>query len=135
MNTTNNYEQQAQEFATKAGLKLSILDQNYKSHFSDDAKNGVSRWVFKCRLSVGKKSYTFDFWQSINENDKQPTLYDVLTCLEKYGYEDFEDFCSNLGYDSDSRTAEKTFKAVQREYNAICRLFTSEQIEELREIQ
>jgi hypothetical protein len=130
-----NYQKQANKFAKKTGLKLSILESDYKSHFAEDKKSGVYRWVFKCRLSVGKKSYTFDFGQSIANGGEEPNLYDILSCLEKYGYEDFEDFCSNLGYDSDSRTAEKTFKAVQREYTAICRLFTSEQIEELREIQ
>lgn len=64
-----------------------------------------------------------------------PTAYDVLTCLEKYGYEDFEDFYANLGYDTDSRKAEKIYKAVQKEYDNVCKLWSDEEIEQLREIQ
>lgn len=64
-----------------------------------------------------------------------PTAYDVLACLEKYGYEDFEDFCATYGYDTDSRRAEKIFKAVQKEYDNVCKLWSDEEIEQLREIQ
>lgn len=64
-----------------------------------------------------------------------PTAYDVLTCLEKYGYEDFEDFCATFGYDTDSRRAKKIFKSVQKEYDNVCKLWSDEEIEQLREIQ
>lgn len=64
-----------------------------------------------------------------------PTAYDVLTCLEKYGYEDFQDFCDSLGYDPDSRSALKTYKAVQKEYNNVCKIWSDEEITELQEIQ
>lgn len=64
-----------------------------------------------------------------------PTAYDVLACLEKYGYEDFEDFCATFGYDTDSRRAKKIFKSVQKEYDNVCKLWSDEEIEQLREIQ
>lgn len=64
-----------------------------------------------------------------------PNVYDVLACLEKYEVGTFEDFCSDFGYDEDSRTAERIYFAVQKEYNELSRIFTEEQIEELREIQ
>lgn len=64
-----------------------------------------------------------------------PTAYDVLTCLQKYGVGTFEDFCSEFGYDEDSRTAEKTYKAVVKEYDNVCKIWTDEEIEELQEIQ
>lgn len=62
-------------------------------------------------------------------------MYDVLACVEKYGYADFQDFCGNLGYDSDSRKAEKIYRAVQREYAAMHRLFSTEELNEMAEIQ
>jgi len=64
----------------------------------------------------------------------EPTMYDVLTCLTKYDPETFENFCSEYGYDEDSRTAERTYKAVCKEYEAVDRLF-SDVMEELQEIQ
>lgn len=64
-----------------------------------------------------------------------PTNYDVLACLTKYDPNTFEDFCSEFGYDTDSKTAEKTYNAVKDEYKNVCMLFTDEEIELLQEIQ
>lgn len=64
-----------------------------------------------------------------------PDEYDVLACLEKYDPGTFEDFCSEFGYDEDSRTAERIYIAVIKEYKNLTRIFTEEQMEESREIQ
>nr|DAV11547.1 MAG TPA: hypothetical protein [Caudoviricetes sp.] len=64
-----------------------------------------------------------------------PNEYDVLACLEKYDVGTFEDFCSELGYDEDSRTAERIYIAVIKEYKDLTKIFTEEQMEELSEIQ
>lgn len=100
---------------------------------------------------------TFDFWDSIRNTEIRtmpfdayntqankelaakkkaavPSVYDVLACLQKYDPGTFEDFCSDYGYDEDSRTAERIYFAVQKEYIQLARLFTPEQMEELAEI-
>lgn len=64
---------------------------------------------------------------------KKPTEYDVLACICKDDPEDFENFCSNFGYDTDSRKAEKTYFAVQKEYRECLRMF-GDCLDELREI-
>lgn len=61
-----------------------------------------------------------------------PTLYDVLACLQKYEVGTFQNFCDDFGYDSDSRTALKTYKAVVKEYDRMCSLFTDEELEVLQ---
>lgn len=127
---TTTYEIQANEIANQLGIKLTVLDYKYKDHFND----GVVRCTFKLKLSRGKRSYTFDFGQSIAKGSDFPTLYDVLACLQKYDVGSFEDFCNEFGYDTDSRKALKTYKAVVKEYNAMSRLFTSEELEILSEI-
>lgn len=63
-----------------------------------------------------------------------PSVYDVLACLTKCDPCTFEDFCSDYGYDEDSRTAERIYFAVQKEYTQLAKLFTPEQMEELAEI-
>lgn len=63
---------------------------------------------------------------------KEPTLYDILTCLTKYDVGTFENFCSEFGYDEDSRSAEKTYNAVVKEYESMCRLFSDEELEVLQ---
>jgi hypothetical protein len=118
--------------ANAIGLKMQVLSSEYKKHFADDVQK---RYVFKIRLSKGGKQYTFEFGQSIAEGSNEPTMYDVLACLTKHDPETFEDFCDNYGYDNDSRAAEKTYKAVCKEFKNMQRLFTEEELELLTIIQ
>jgi len=63
-----------------------------------------------------------------------PTNYGILSCLQKYEIGTFEDFCGEFGYSEDSRAAEKTYKAVCKEYDNVCKIWSDEEIEELQEI-
>ena len=48
---------------------------------------------------------------------REPHAKEVLGCLvsdAQCGEYDFEEFCSNMGYDEDSRRAERIHKACQR---------------------
>lgn len=126
------YNKGAYSIANEIGLKMQILSSEYKLHFEGDKQQ---RYVFKIKLVKGGKQYTFEFGQSISEGSNEPTLYSVLTCLTKYDPESFEDFCANYGYDEDSRNAEKTYKAVLKEWENMNRLFTSEELELLTIIQ
>ena len=65
----------------------------------------------------------------------EPTAYSVLTCLTKYPVEDFEDFCAEFGYDTDSISALKTYEAVKNEWLNVCALFDEEELEQFQEIQ
>jgi hypothetical protein len=120
-------------FAKKYGVKLTVVGEpEYKRYFSDDKEQ---RFVFKLRLTRDGRKYTFKFGQSIASGSEEPTLYDVLACLTKYDPEHFENFCSEYGYDTDSRKAYKTYLAVCREYEAVKRLFPEDEvISELSEI-
>lgn len=126
-----NYKKQAIDFATKYGIKLQVIGEpEYKRYFSDDKEY---RFVFKLRLTRNNKSYTFSFGQSIAAGSQEPDMYSILACLTKYDVGSFDDFCSEFGYDTDSRTAERTYKAVCKEFKAVDKLF-SDIIEELAEI-
>ena len=65
---------------------------------------------------------------------KEPSLYSVLACLTKYDPGTFEDFCSEYGYDTDSRKAEKIYKAVKEEWLNVQALFNDDELEILQEI-
>ena len=91
------------------------------------------------------------FWDSIANKEKlqskdpekiseaEPTAYDLLTCLvsDSYVDYDFDEFCSEYGYDREpgpERTkARKIWKACLAQNEKLCRCFTEEQIEEMRE--
>ena len=126
-----NYQQQANDFATKNGVELDINGSKYEKYFPEDKE---SRYIFNCTLTRNGKRYTFNFGQSIAAGNVEPTMYDILTCLTKYDPESFEFFCGEYGYNTDSIKALKTYKAVKREFNGVNRLF-SDILEELQEIQ
>jgi hypothetical protein len=126
-----NYQQQANDFATATSTKLKINRTTYGYHFDEDEEK---RYIFNCTLTRNRKRYTFNFGQSIATGNVEPTMYDILTCLTKYDPETFEFFCGEYGYNTDSIKALKTYKAVQREFNGINRLF-SDILEQLQEIQ
>ena len=68
------------------------------------------------------------------ELSKMPNAYNILSCLTKYDIGSFEDFCSEFGYDVDSRSAEKIYKAVVKEYEGLSMLYSDEELEEMSEI-
>lgn len=145
-----DYEKQAEEFADRIGLKMELKHLRHGLYFPDDKH---PRDVYEITLTRGRRSYKFEFGQSIAKslsnpvdyvsNPKgglgikvkriPPTLYDVLSCLTKYNPYTFEDFCSEYGYDIDSRKAYKTFEAVREEWYNVEALF-DDVLEELREI-
>ena len=94
-------------------------EKRYQIPFSD--LNQTEKMQAKKELAAKKKAAV-------------PSVYDVLACLTKYDPGTFEDFCSDYGYDEDSRTAERIYFAVQKEYAQLARLFTPNEMEELAEI-
>lgn len=125
-----NYQANAWRFAKKHNIHISI-DGYYWGEMWDD---GQYRCIFRLTMSRFGQNYSFEFGQSIANGSKEPTMYDVLTCLTKYDPGTFENFCSDYGYDTDSRKAYSTYQAVCDEWVAVERLF-GDIIEELQEIQ
>lgn len=69
-----------------------------------------------------------------NESGKDEFLYALL--MDAMAYENcfnLADFMDEFGYDYDQRKeAEKVYKACERQYNKLHRLFTEEEIKELQ---
>lgn len=102
-------EMTAEDFAKK----------KYKAHYQD--------------LTMYHKSSVLRDLKSLKAK-AVPTEYDVLACVEKYGYDSFSDFCAEFGYSTDSISAREIFLACGEEYAGLRRIFTEEQMEKLREI-
>lgn len=130
----SKYQQQALDFLEKTQTLIAIEFQ-YKGPYFDDEKE--NRNVYKISLKRNGKIWAFRFGQSIEKSERNipPTAYDVLSTLTKYDPGTFEDFCSGYGYDPDSRKAEKTYFAVQKEYAELCKMFNEQEREEMAEIQ
>lgn len=143
---STEYDQQAEQFLARNGLKLRITlsdtkqcpwQEAYKPHYrvtlskpsstraiSTDGGRGRENEIVRNRL-------TFDFWA----NDANP--YSVLACLGSDAFcpDTFEEFCSEYGYEEDSRKALQTFNRASRFADRIRAFFTASEIEELAQIQ
>jgi hypothetical protein len=148
----NDYNKQAQDFLEKTGTKFKAAFLGNMKYFDDDTEK---RDVYEITLERTGKKWSFQFGQYIaNSGDKvkrnpkgetlydhellnrkriAPTPYDVLAAITKYDPEDFENFCANYGYDTDSRKAEKTYFAVQKEYKHVVNMF-NDVMDDLAEI-
>ena len=127
-----NYEQQANDFLSKTNTTIQIEWLKYGKHFLKETQN---RHIFKIIIKRGKKQFSLNYGQSLYEGANEPTNYDILSCLRNYEVGTFENFCSEFDYDfEDSRTAEKIYKAVSKEYNNVCKIWNDSEIKELQEI-
>lgn len=70
---------------------------------------------YKVTLRMERRRLTVPFFQG-PAHTSEPTAADVLSCLvsDASSFESarsFEEWCGDLGYDTDSRKAERTYKA------------------------
>lgn len=83
-----------------------------------DANNDRHNKVTVKNLDNGKRT-SFDFWGTV-VNPRVESEYDLLNAFYCFvsdalaGVDSFENFCSEFGYDTDSRNAEKIWKACKR---------------------
>jgi len=92
---------------------------------SANQHNRVS--VMNCKT---RKRFSFDFWGSIvdpNAEDGDGAI-SAISCYASDGMAfrssiNLTDFCYNLGYDTNSRKAEKIYKACERADKRLSRVF------------
>lgn len=101
--------------------------------FSTDYHQGAGHRNYKGKpIPYGCKDYT----KLSQSRPNVPTVTDVLACLTSdAGCVDgtlFEDFCSEFGYDTDSRKAEQTYRACCDTFMALRNLgFRLDRLQEL----
>ncbi len=89
--------------------------------------------AIKETLEIGSTEHFLPF--ILHWERTPPSDYDILTCLTKYDIGTFEDFCGEFGYSEDSRKAEKTYFAVQKEYQNLRGMFSEAELVLMAEIQ
>ncbi len=131
----NEYDVQAKEWLENNNITLEI--EFVKYDIFDNFNDGEYRDIYRFTLKVEEDTRTYInlFGQSIANAGVEPRAYDILSCLTKYDPESFEDFCSNFGYDEDSRRAHKVYEAVSQEWEGLNSILTTDQLESLAEIQ
>jgi hypothetical protein len=111
-------------------------------------------------ISRGSSKLSFEFWSSIADRaarmgyaaqnmygkgwekfkrpdrDRKPTAYDVLSRISNDANTpaEFDDFCAEFGYDTDSRKVEDMHKRCVTFALKLRQFFTAEELSELQEI-
>jgi hypothetical protein len=90
----------------------------YGAHLAYDKQDEwqQSAHGYSVTLHYKGRQYTTDFWMGSAHTDG-PTAEGVLECLlsdANAAQHTFEDFCAEMGYDSDSRKAERIWKACDK---------------------
>ena len=132
----SEYVKQAKDFLTSCNATMEITYTGME--LNSNWKDKELRNTYFATITTPRGTMKVKFWDSVYNTERgiKPTEYDILTCLEKYDVGTFEDFVNEFGYESnDLSCAKRIYKVVTREYNDICRCFTPEQIEAMREIQ
>lgn len=145
----NIYTEQAARVLDKVGATMTCRLLYSGPYFNDDKTvrdvyeviftNKSQKWSFKFGQSLARsRDYVTKQAEKlenvgrisplrkagyIRDNVKSPTSYDVLSSLTKYDPGTFMEFCSEYGYSDDSRSAEKMYFAVQKEYGNVVRFF------------
>ena len=102
-------------------------------------KNWNHHHITVTNVETGKHT-DFDFWMSIARPHME-TRYDVLNAFYAFvddaisGEMSFDEFCSEFGYDSDSRRAEKTWKACKRATAKLHRIYDGDIYDLANELQ
>lgn len=91
-------------------------------------------------ISHKGKRFSFDFWGSIIDpciSNNEENIFAFYCCLTDglIAKNSFEDFCSEFGYDTDSRKAEKIYKACEKSLKKFERVFDCDLYDLINEIQ
>lgn len=118
-----------QDFSISAkylGNKQAAWGDNWNNHKITVKRSGAS--------------VSFDFWASI-AHPEIDSEYDVLNAFYCFvsdaisGAMPFEEFCSELGYDTDSRKAYQTWNACQAAHRKLRKIYSGDIYELANELQ
>lgn len=104
------------EFITSAGISMTAKPVDHNPDMNSDPKYPMDHW--KCTLKAGHSQMTVTFSMGIGHKGKAPEAAEVLSCVASDSTsadQSFEDWCVELGYDTDSRKAERTYNLIKRQ--------------------
>lgn len=127
MRTTTDTTTNIEQFIERARLSMTCTRIDARPDRSDDWD--ASARHFRITITGIGGSMRVHFSQG-SAHTEDPTLADVLDCIasDSAGIENargFDDWCSEYGYDTDSRKAARTFAACERQARALLRVLDS----------
>ncbi len=116
------------QFIASHNVRMTADWADSNPHMSGGMPNGSSH--YKCTLRCGRRQMTVYFSQG-PAICREPTVEDVLDCIasDAAGFENagsFEDWAGDYGYDTDSRSAEKTYRVIETQARKLRQLLYTE---------
>lgn len=110
----NDYVMQANEFSERNGIEIKIAFKEQNSNPMWGGKNYLQNcYSVYIRNTDSGEVMRVPFWDSIYNTTH--TCYDILACLTKYDPGNYEDFCLDFGYETET---ENEFGRLTRNPNA-----------------
>lgn len=112
-------------FIATHGIKLRSVWTDRNPVMEENAEYPMDHW--RCTMRCGVRRMTITFSMGAAHHGKAPKLTEVLECLagDAAGFENadgFEDWCRDYGYATDSRKAERIWKAIERQAGSLKRM-------------
>ena len=135
----SEYTEAAEKFLSDTGTTFNIEFQYTGPYFAGDKDK---RDVYRFTLKNARGEYSSTFGDSIRNTERgersRPSAYDILACLEKYEPDTFESWCRDTGYNdqplSEYPNVLKIWTACVEQYRGLSRMFSADEMEQLREI-
>jgi hypothetical protein len=123
------------QLINETGITLTSERVSNNPHM--DGSERMNNYKVKLRAKhLGNATMRLYYSKGYGHNGAEPTADEVLDCLASdasfvVNSRSFEDWCADLGYDTDSRKAEKTFKTCERQAERLQKFLGTEYYETL----
>ena len=126
-------------------IKTTFKEFEIKATYKGDKKatwsdNNFNNHMVKITNTDTKMSTSFEFWASIMNPEiiKESEVLEAFSCFisdAMSGENDYNEFCSEFGYEEDSRQARSTWRACQRANNKLKRIYDKDIYDLANELQ
>jgi len=124
-----------QEFIEKHNVKCTVVGGAKKPYEQrDDWQSNAHD--YRVRLTAHGRRMELDFYMGQGIGI-EPNAEDVLECLQSDSRvmgQDFEEWCIDLGYDTDSRKAEQIYRETDKQAHRVFRFMGREMFDEFQEV-
>jgi len=136
-----NNTEHTEQTTNKATFKNFEIKASYKgTKKADWSSDNFNNHMITIKNIETEQKITFEFWASI----AHPVLcreYDILNAFYCFvsdavsGEYSFSEFCSDLGYDEDSRTAEKIYRKCKKQLEKLHKIYDGDIYDLSNELQ
>lgn len=102
--------------AKRSGIEMTAKPTGRNPNMADSESMDHWRCTFRVQGRAGSRALIFSMGSA--HRGEPPEVADVLLCLAldaSGADQSFEDWCADYGYDTDSRSAERTWRAVRKQ--------------------